>query len=934
MKTKQTTLQQVKNTRLQVPSFSKESWLIFIFLIFFSFTVAESCTSDKTQKEKKWPEITSQTKPWVRWWWMGDAVDKENITAQLEAFSSAGLGGVEITPIYGTKGYEDKFIKYLSPEWIDMLDYTLSEAKRLGLQVDMVMGTGWPYGGPQVEPEFAASKIVIQKYHLKTGETFNDEITINDPKQKGLAKLQHVLYYDKNDGKIDLTPLLINGHLTFTAKEETDLYALFCAKTRQQVKRSAPGGEGYTLDHFSDKAFKDYSQPFDSALVLAKNRLRGIFDDSYEVYGANYSPEFLSSFQEKRKYDLLDYLPLLDEKPDNDMYRRLLCDFRETLSDMLLENFVKNWTEWAHQNTFITRLQAHGSPGNLIDLYAAADIPECEIFGSPYFDIPGYRRDSNNVRVGDNNKMMLKFCSSAAHLKGSKLVSSESFTWLREHFKTALSQCKPVADDLFLSGVNHIFLHGSTYSPKDAPWPGWKFYASVNFNPTNAIWKDAPYLFQYIARCQSLLQEAKTDNEILLYWPVFDAYSSVNTNELLQQYNIHSIDEWLLHTPFYAIATELDSNGYSFDFISDRFIQQASTEQNLIKVSENSRYKTIIVPDMESIPLATLQKLIELKNNGASVIFMGQPKTVPGLYQYQKQEKQLLQLLHNNTELITKAPLLNQLNSLGIFGEKASKTGLKILRKELDDGKLYFVANHSANEINAYVPFNAKAKSVLMMDPMTGTTGLATIKPTESGTEIKLDLQPGQTVFLKTSSSEINTSPWEYISKTGKPIVLKNPWKLEFLDGGPVLPKSVTLDSLHSWTDLGGDYENFSGTAKYSTTFTVNDTIPHGWMLKLGDVRESARVYLNGEFIGAVFAHPFEIDLSGKVKAGQNQLTIEVTNLSANRIRTLEKSGVEWKIFYEINIVNIHYLPFDAASWNLLPSGLISNVELVPTFYN
>ena len=102
MKTKQTTLQQGKNTRLQVPSFSKESWLIFIFLIFFSLTVAVSCTSDKTQKEKEWPEITSQTKPWVRWWWMGDAVDKENITAQLEAFSNAGLGGVEITPIYGT----------------------------------------------------------------------------------------------------------------------------------------------------------------------------------------------------------------------------------------------------------------------------------------------------------------------------------------------------------------------------------------------------------------------------------------------------------------------------------------------------------------------------------------------------------------------------------------------------------------------------------------------------------------------------------------------------------------------------------------------------------------------------------------------------------------------------------------------------------------
>ncbi len=67
---------------------------------------------------------------------------------------------------------------------------------------------------------------------------------------------------------------------------------------------------------------------------------------------------------------------------------------------------------------------------------------------------------------------MLKFSSSAGHVAGRPLISSESFTWLREHFKTALSQTKPEAEELLLNGVNHMFLHGSTYSPERAGWPG------------------------------------------------------------------------------------------------------------------------------------------------------------------------------------------------------------------------------------------------------------------------------------------------------------------------------------------------------------------------------------------------------------------------------------------------------------------------------
>ena len=94
-----------------------------------------------------WPPVTQQTKPWGRWWWQGSAVNEKDLTANMQDYKAAGLGGLEITPIYGVQGYEKQFINFLSPQWMQMLNYTMKEAKRLGLGIDIANGTGWPFGG-------------------------------------------------------------------------------------------------------------------------------------------------------------------------------------------------------------------------------------------------------------------------------------------------------------------------------------------------------------------------------------------------------------------------------------------------------------------------------------------------------------------------------------------------------------------------------------------------------------------------------------------------------------------------------------------------------------------------------------------------------------------------------------------------------------------
>jgi hypothetical protein len=151
------------------------------------------------------------------------------------------------------------------------------------------------------------------------------------------------------------------------------------------------------------------------------------------------------------------------------------------------------------------------------------------------------------------------------------------------------------------------------------------------------------------------------------------------------------------------------------------------------------------------------------------------------------------------------------------------------------------------------------------------------------------------------------------------------------VDGGPVLPQPFSTTELKCWTAIGGEEaERFAGAAKYTIHVELPETNADGWILDLGDVRENARVWVNGKPAGMVVAHPFRVDLSALARPGNNELAVEVTNLSANRIRDLDRRGVDWKKFYDINIVSHLYEPLDGSQWELEPSGLLGPVTVTP----
>lgn len=862
-------------------------------------------------QQTDWYTPTRENKPYVRWWWLGSAVDKEGLTYNLEEFAKAGIGGYEVTPIYGVQGNEANDIDYLSPKWMQMYDWLVSESERLDLECDMNNGTGWPFGGPQITPELAAQKM---------------EITAD-----GIKSVQ----------------------------------------TGQKVKRAAPGGEGWVMDHYNPEALKVYLKRFDDAFAKSGSKWPHTwFNDSYEVYGANWTPKFPEIFKERYGYDIVPYLMQVPSEPErrrppmpaqgqppvgqpgqgqpqpgmrqappqgfpgaeqrvsidptkvND-YDRAICDYRELLGNLLRENFIAPWIEWCHSHGSLVRNQSHGSPANILDVYASVDIPECETYGRTPTVIPGLRQDPI-TRPNDGDPAALKLASSAAHLTGKKYVSCETLTWMTEHFRTSLSQCKPEIDKAFASGVNHIFFHGAPYSPKGVAFPGWLFYASINMSPTSGMWGDAPALFKYIERCQAFLTAGTADTDVLLYLPIYDAWSG-STSTPYMMFDIHGMSRTLPDAK--AAMDKLTALGCQADYISDELLQKIDVD------------KPIIVAGCHFMPVETAKRLMELRSKGVPVYFVDVvPSDVPGLHDLDARRKEFKKVAKSFGKAVSLEKAITSVRQ----EPAVAQYGLDMMRRLNEDGgHNYFLTNLQDHAVEGYIPLATDCTSAIIFDPMTGESGKADIRKDASRkVSIRLQMAPGVTLLVKTFPENVDKEAWNYVGSEGEAIPVNRAWNISFPKSDPEIPGNFFTDVVKDWTTLDEPKAKVNyATALYSSAIEIADpSVADDWVLDLGDVRESARVVLNGEEIGTVWAVPFKISIGKYLKPGVNLLDVYVTNLMSNRIAQMDRDGVNWRIFKDANIAGVPGSPLSNgksyADWKTDPSGLCSEVNLIPIHYD
>ena len=855
-------------------------------------------------------------KPWTRWWWMGSAVDELGIGAHLREYAAAGIGGVEITPIYGVPSRAAEWIPLLSPRWMQLLSFTAAECARLGMGCDLVLGSGWPWGGPMLSAEQAPKRVEFSvmssgdfDLHGQAGEIVAAVAVEADGRRRDIT------------GSLERIP------------DGLTLVLMRVLPTGQQVKRAAPGGAGHVMCPYSRSALEAYLAVFDDLFArFPAARPRCFFYDSFEVFGADYSHDLPATFKEVNGYALNERLPELAGKGDPAIICRVRADYRHALHRCLLDHSIRPWVQHSNEKGVLCRYQAHGAPGNLLDLYAAANVPETEVFGAST-EIACVPRPADSLPLPREYPLVNRLASSAAHLSGQSLASSETFTWHREHFRGTLEEMKCETDLLWTTGINHLFFHGSTYSPPDAPWPGWLFYASTHVDIADPLWHDLPAFNAYVADVQSVLQAGRPSNDLLVYVPWFDLFA-MESDSLLRQFTVHHTSEWVAAHDWGRWSQCLQDAGYGFDFVSDDLLAGCEAKTDWVEKCGN-RWKAIVVPPCRFIPVRTLEKLIQLAAAGIPVI-LGSPRAVsaPGMRGLESGESAAFESAMNRLSALTRPGnadrLRDHLAAVGVFPVYTAEVPLRVIRRELPEGDAWFIANLSDTSLHGPVCLRARRPlgTVTMVDVVSGRRGRVSCRETEC--RAILHLPPGQSLLIRPSAREETSLPlWRDAAPCSTDVVVKGAVRVEFLSGGPSLPPAYTTDRIRLWTERAEQaYRDFSGTARYTFEIYWAGQPADDVRLSFNQVRASARVRVNGSLAGTLWCRPHQVRVGAFLKAGVNTIEVDVTNTAANRISAMDRSGTDWKCFGDINFVDLHYRPFNAANWETTPSGIEGPVHL------
>jgi alpha-L-rhamnosidase len=573
-------------------------------------------------------------KPMTRWWWFGGAVTKPEITRELTFMKDAGLRGAEIQPVYPVavdapeRGIHN--LRYFSAEWFDVLRHTVAEARRLGLQLDFTLGSGWPYGGPFITTALSARRVWALTRDFVRPREITWELTAQLTGDDRVVGVVAAPLTAESQPHLEQVRVLAGqprseaqGPNRGTWVRDVDLpegrwrvLVVLDSPTGQQVKRPTVGMEGPVLDHHSREAMQLFLRAAGDRVMnglgpSAPPPFHSVFCDSLEVYGADWTGDLLTEFQTRRGYDLAPLLPALwDEAgPETPHVRH---DYHLTLSELTLERFFRPLADWAVGRKMKARIQAHGAMGDVIQAYGVADIPE----GETIFQGDRYAVNLRHRRLA----------SSAGHLYGKPVLSAEAYTWLRTPmYMATLEQMKACSDAHFLDGINQLVNHGYAYSPPEAGAPGWSFYASTEVNHTNTWWRHYPHLARYVQAACALLQDGIAVNPIAVYVPLADIYAATGAGGLHLDVEI---DRRLSGEPF----DRLRQAGYDFDLVQDHALQAlARVEGQQLRIG-TGRYSVALVPNVRWMPPESADRLLELAQAGGHVVFVERlPEAAPGL---------------------------------------------------------------------------------------------------------------------------------------------------------------------------------------------------------------------------------------------------------------------------------------------------------------
>ncbi|MGA8730943.1 MAG: glycosyl hydrolase, partial [Terracidiphilus sp.] len=878
----------------------------------------------------------------VRWWWFGPAVTKPELTRELEQMKAAGIGGVEIANLYAlalddpSTGFRNT--PFLSPEHLETLRFAVQEARRLGLRVDVTLGSGWPLGGPHIPVTEAAGMLRVEKLIVDPGATSVTAPFLEAGEEPISAYLLPGSVSAQQAAQANAIATPVAGRYSFPASPESrTLICFISSRTGMMVKRPSVGAAGFVLDHYDSAATLTHLHETGDRLLSAfgDQPPYAVFSDSLEDYGSDWTPALLSEFQRRRGYDLRPHLLALvsDIGPETAAIRR---DWGRTLTELADDNFLKPIEAWAHEHHTLLRSQSYGFPPVILSSNRIEDLPEGE--GKATFQM--WREFSDT-----------RWAASAGHLFNRPVISSETWTWLHSPaFRATPLDMKAEADLHFLQGINQLVGHGWPYSPAAAGEPGWRMYAAAALNAHNPWFFAMPDLTRYLQRVSFALRQGKPANDVALLLPNDDVWATFKVGIQKKRSptspagfdesgsNV-SIDENMgYHLGKQVIAQVLDA-GFNLDFIDADAIDNVGIP-----------YRVLILPNVDRLPVTTYEKVLAFARAGGTVIATRRlPATAPGLQHADEESARLKEisetLFHGN---VASAHFVEDQTQLGAELAKDASPDLTLsprtpeigfIHRKVAGGDLYFVANTSNQAKQVEAKFRNAAHHAEMWDSFSGAvSGLPDPR------NIRLDLAPYESRLIFFSDSAMAASPQPDRRETTA-ADLTGRWKITF--GQSDSP--VETDRLESWSD-NPKTRFYSGRATYEKTFDLpSQALAHEtrFLLDFGvgtvvpipsppgqnnmraylepPVREAAEVYVNGKSAGVVWHPPFRLDVTPYLTSGSNNLRIVVGNTAINHMagQPLPDYRLLWDRY------GMLFVPQDMQNLQPQPSGILGPVTLV-----
>jgi len=778
---------------------------LFIFLL-FSFAIPSYATDWQSLRQNfKNPPVNCR--PHTRWWWPF-SVTKKEITWELEQMRSHGITGVE--QITMNQFYEKGNVPFMSDQFIDLLKHTVKEAKRLGMEVSINFGgPGWIIGGEWVPQEERSKDIVPTSFLLHGPKLFDGKLPsklmrthrsweVWSPELSGKEKLLAVVAGKVEGNVIDEKSMVV---LTSKVKQKRIVWHIPDGEWRLMAFWLKKNSGGVAVDHFSVTAMQHYCDYFGGKLYRAfgdefGKTVDSFFADSFELpdspSGFYWSDSLLQEFHRFKGYELAPYLPAIWWQV-GEISPKIRYDVNDFLNHQGIKAFFETFLGWCHDHGIKGRIQPYGFTTDNIEAAGLADIPEMEITPGEKDQYPWF-----DTRIGPK-----KYVASGAHIYGRPIISTEAYTFIhRERYRTTLEELKIATDGYLRCGATKFYNHGYSFSPEHDIAPTRTIGFAARISHQNIWWNYYPLLADYVGRCSWILRQGHFAPDIAVYSPLANQWTLdvLNARKWTREFDWGDLGELLI------------ANGYDFDLLNDDALQHiAKIENGGIKI-RNMEYKILLLPNIKSLPLETLQFMQRYAQEGGVVIALDRlPNSSVGLEDFAARDDKVRGLVQHmfdvktiggqstkkygkgQTYFIEKVihrpiwwdqyasyldPFLEILRKhvqpdFGIdfaYYALRKNKGLSFLHRKLNDADIYFVTNIQNQTSEIPVTFRVSPCVIEKWNPYNGKVSpVYCYNEKANGIEIPLKLRPYEsTIFVfhaRRNAAHVTSTDFDSITK-------------------------------------------------------------------------------------------------------------------------------------------------------------------------